>query len=325
MLHLYYRKPKREPRWIQGDQYLRNFAASVIDSVRPRSIGGVERVFLNLCKGLDQIGAPYRINQPFSDIKPADSVGVLGLGRTSLEGYTQDNEVVAGIALMTHPSEWPDLCENYPIRAYLQHSEWAANLYRPYYGNKVGLWPAGIDTEAWKPQERIQAPEWDVLLYNKIRWNHERQAKELLDPIRKVMLDAGATVRELKPGAYSPKQYRQLLQSSRSMVFVCEHESQGLACQEALSSGVPVFAWDQGFCLDPNYELWEGGRAIPATSVPFFDERCGERFRDASEFAAKFHEFLTEAQMGSYLPRTYILENLTLAKSAERFLEFFLD
>ena len=323
MLNLYFRKPKRQSRWIHGDQYLRNFAASVIGTIQPRPIGGVERVFLNLCKGLDQIGISYRVNQSFDTISSSDKVGILGLGRASLEGYTLDNQIVAGISLMTHPAEWPDLCEQYPIRTYLQHSEWAADLYRPYFGNKVDLWAAGIDTQTWKPPPRQQKKSWDVLLYNKVRWNHDKVDAELVQPIRNAMIEAGASFVELKAGSYRSDDYLRLLHACKSMVFVCEHESQGLACQEAMATGLPIFAWDQGFCLDPNYLIWEGGRPVPATSVPFFDERCGDRFSDAADFVRKFHNFLLSVRHGEYMPRSYILEYLTLESSAKHFLEFF--
>jgi glycosyltransferase involved in cell wall biosynthesis len=36
------------------------------------------------------------------------------------------------------------------------------------------------------------------------------------------------------------------------MVFLCEHETQGFAYQQALSCGVPIIAWDRGGLLqDP--------------------------------------------------------------------------
>jgi hypothetical protein len=41
--------------------------------------------------------------------------------------------------------------------------------------------------------------------------------------------------------------YRRLLQRSRALVFLCEHETQAIAYQEALASNVPVLAWDNGY------------------------------------------------------------------------------
>jgi hypothetical protein len=106
------------------------------------------------------------------------------------------------------------------------------------------------------------------------------------------------------------------------MVFLCEYESQGLAYQECLSCGVPVLAWDQGHWLDPNRFAW-GQPDIPATSVPYFDGRCGERFARPEEFDDKLSTFLARIEASTYSPREFVLENLTLKGSAKQFLSFF--
>src|SRR6202035_5243744 len=102
------------------------------------------------------------------------------------------------------------------------------------------------------------------------------------------------------------------------MLFLCEHESQGLAYQECLASGVPVLAWDQGMWLVPDRFAW-GDPQIPATSVPCFDERCGLRFRGIEEFPEKLTEFLDRRTVMS--PRDYIIENLTVEKCSRHFLQ----
>lgn len=104
------------------------------------------------------------------------------------------------------------------------------------------------------------------------------------------------------------------------MIFVCEHESQGLAYQECLSTGVPVLAWEQGQWLDPNRFAW-GTADIPATSVPYWDERCGLKFKDINEFPERLIEFLDKRAQGKFSPRDYIIENLTLKKCAGSFLK----
>ena len=35
------------------------------------------------------------------------------------------------------------------------------------------------------------------------------------------------------------------------MIFLVEHETQGIAYQEAMACDVPILAWDQGNWLDP--------------------------------------------------------------------------
>ena len=101
------------------------------------------------------------------------------------------------------------------------------------------------------------------------------------------------------------------------MVFLCEHETQGMAYQEAMSSGLPILAWDPGTWLDPNSARFSD-QPIPACSVPFFDERCGERFKDESELEAAFTRFWQKR--AEYAPRAYVKDQLSFAGSARAYL-----
>ena len=111
-----------------------------------------------------------------------------------------------------------------------------------------------------------------------------------------------------------------MLQQCRAMIFLCEHESQGFACCEALSMNVPVFAWDQGQWLDPNRFMWNDP-VVEATSVPYFDTRCGMTFKDFEDFKNGINQFWKRVGDADFNPREYILENLTLKKSAQRMLD----
>lgn len=317
MIHLIYRTRPETDRWVPGDRWVRPIVRRVI---RGRPIpGGIDKVFLNLAAGLTELGVPFRVNSPWSKIRPEDQVGVIGRERRCLAGYDRPNPLVAGVALMTHPSEWPDLCEEYPVRKYVQHCEWALALYRPYFGpDRCAIWPVGIDTEAWRPGPP-EGKRVDFLLYDKVRWEHERYEQELLQPLRAELRRRGLTFEEIRYGRYRPDDYAAALGRCRALLFVCEHESQGLAYQEALSSGLPVLAWDPGEWLDPQRFTW-GTPHVPATSVPYFDARCGERFADAGVFSSALDLFLERLRNGHFAPRDYILEHLTLAGCARRYL-----
>ncbi|HWZ35233.1 MAG TPA: hypothetical protein VNW51_03695 [Mucilaginibacter sp.] len=283
-------------------------------------IGGVEKVFVNLCKSFDKLGAAYTVNRAFKKIAPDEPVVILGLGQNCLDRYNRPNKIIAGIGLMTHPSEWPSLFSEYPVAKYLQHSNWSCNVYIPYYGkDNCETWPAGIDTDHWAPDHKI-AKTNDVLIYNKIRWDKQNTSERLLKPIKEKLDQLGLSYKEIIYGYYDEKQYFDLLQQSKSMIFLCEHESQGFACCEALSMDVPVFAWDQGYCLDPNRFDWNDP-VIPATSVPFFDQRCGMRFKDLDEFDQDIAVFWSGVKQGKFTPRNFVVENLSLEKSGLRMLE----
>jgi glycosyltransferase involved in cell wall biosynthesis len=314
---LYYRVPPESDRWLPGDRFIRPMARRAIYG-KPRP-GGVDQMFANLCLGLDRIGVPYVVNLPFRELKPDDHVGVLGRGRHSLDGYDRSNPIVAGIGLMTHPSEWPTLCEEYPVALYLQHSQWATDVYRPYFKERCRTWPVGIDTQMWQPAH-ISERRVDFLIYDKILWQREQVVPALLTAIREELARRKLTFVDIRYGAYSEPEYQASLASCRAMIFLCEHESQGLACQGALASDVPVLAWDQGRYLDPNRVAW-GQPDVPATSVPYFDDRCGLTFRDVGEFPRALAQFLDLERSCAFAPRSFIVERLTLEKCSANFLD----
>jgi glycosyltransferase involved in cell wall biosynthesis len=314
---LYYRHPPAGDRWLPADRFLRPLVRRAVRG-RPR-LGGIEKVFLNLRLGLDRLGIAYEVNLPFDRLEPEDRVGVLGLGRYALQGYDRDIPVLAGIGLMTHPSEWPSLCEDYPVVRYLQHSIWAKDIYEPFFKDKCRIWPVGIDTQSWRPAES-GGSRVDFLIYDKLRWQREQLVPLLLVPIRDELTRRRLTFMDIRYGEYDEREYRAALRSCRAMIFLCEHESQGLAYQECLASGVPILAWDQGWCLDPDRDAW-GQPEIPATSVPYFDERCGVRFRNVQAFPEALSRFLDLERSGSFSPRSYMIENLTLEKCSANFVD----
>ena len=277
----------------------------------------MDKVFVNLCLGLDRLGIRYDVNLSFNELQADDRIGVLGRGRRCLEGFQNRNPIVAGIGLMTHPSEWPTLCDDYSVARYLQHSEWANNLYKPYFGDRCATWPVGIDTYSWTPVS--VAKDFDFLLYDKVRWDRQEYEPRLIQPIRDSLNRRKLKFAELRYGLYEETEFRQLLARSRALIFLCEHESQGLAYQECLSCDVPVLAWDQGYCLDPNRFQW-GTPEIPATSVPYFDFRCGEKFRRPEDFELQLDRFVERLYQRQFRPRHYVLENLTLEKCSGQFL-----
>lgn len=316
-LCLYYLPEPESDRWLPGDRFIRPLARRLIRG--PHRAGGLDKVFVNLRLGLDRLGIAYEINPAFRRLQKEDRVAVLGRGRHCLEGYAQPNPIVAGIGLMTHPSEWPTLCEDYPVVRYLQHSAWCDAVYRRYFGNRCGIWPVGIDTDRWQPAHP-DGKSVDFLLYDKIHWEREAREADLLSPIRTALAQNGLTCETLRYGNYTPDVFGTALARCRAMIFLSAHESQGIAAQEALASGVPIFAWDPGTVQDPERFRW-GEPVIPATSVPYFDVRCGLRFRDQAEFFARLPEFREGLEAGRFAPRDYIVENLTLEKCSRHFVE----
>jgi len=209
----------------------------------------------------------------------------------------------------------PDLMKDARFRKYILVAPWMYDMFRPVYGDACVRWHAGIDIDEWSDAGN-SPKDIDFLIYDKIRWNHDELEVKFLNRIQAVLSARGLRTRTIRYKFHDHATYRQLLQRSRAMIFLCEHETQGLAYQEALASNVPLLAWDNGYWLDP---LWKkfSQKMIPASSVPFFSGECGERFRDIEEFEAVLSVFLN--RLGTFKPRKYVAENLSMKESAETY------
>lgn len=315
-LLLYFRKPAVKDRFILGDRYILPLLRKIIKGQRQSSL---EMVFQILCKGFDLLNQPYQVNVPFHKIHPNDKIIILGLGEGALKGYEKPNKLVAGIGLMTHPSMWLDLFQTYPVTVYLQHSEWTCAIYNKWFGSGTcKIWPAGINTQFWQPKS--EATKAYILVYVKFLWNQEQNKEDILKPILNYLKKENIPYKTIVYGDYDINTYKELLISCKGMIFLCEHESQGLAYQEAMAMNVPIFAWDQGFWLDPNRFEWGEKNPVPSSSVPYFDERCGDKFKNLDEFYQKFPTYYHALNAFKFTPRDYVLENLSLEKSAEKML-----
>lgn len=277
------------------------------------------RVFLNLRAGLDLLHVQYRVND-YRYIKkhPKEIACIIGKPHV-LDRIEWKNPIIFGAAVYSHPSDDPDLLNRLPIRKILVPGEWMRKMCEPAWLDKVITWPVGIDTEKWLPTNTNK--KIDILLYDKVRWERGYYEKELIEPIKRTLKAHGLHVTVIRYGYYKEKDYHTLLRDSKAMIFLCEHETQGIAYQQALSCGVPILAWDRGgFWQDPQYYPLRV-KYEPVSSVPYWDDRCGTKFKDLSEFPRMLEKFLNRLHGGQFAPRDYILENLTLEKCARQYVE----
>jgi hypothetical protein len=100
------------------------------------------------------------------------------------------------------------------------------------------------------------------------------------------------------------------------MVYLSRHETQGIAAQQMLAAGVPLFAWDEGgFWQDPKYFPREV-KFGPVTSVPYWDDRCGMKFRGGDDLVGAFDAFWRDIETHAFSPREMVVERLTLERCA---------
>jgi glycosyltransferase involved in cell wall biosynthesis len=282
----------------------------------------------------------YRANDyGYAERHPDELACIIG-GPYVLDKLSWKNPILFGAAVHSHPVADPDLLERLPIQKVLVPGEWMRQMCEPFWGANVAAWPVGIDTDRWRPltadyearggsDEKLKAEigkvakerTTDFLIYDKVRWEHEAFERSLIQPVSDELKRRGLSFREIRYGFYEEEEFENQLASCKAMIFLCEHETQGIAYQQALACDVPILAWDRsGFWQDPAYYPRKV-KFSPVSSVPYWDERCGMKFEAASDFPAAMDEFWNRVQAGRFAPRDYILENLTLEKCARKYLD----
>lgn len=304
-------------RFVPYDRHVRRLVKRLAVRVgyRPR-MSGFQMWFKLLVDALVTSGYTVEVNnRRLAEQHPDWPVGLVGYP-CLLDGWDLPNLALLGPALFDHPTQCPGLMDDQRFRFYLVTCSWMEDLFRPSWGDRVATWYAGIDPSDWNVPAGTDR-DIDVLVYDKIRWNRETLAPTFHDTIASTLLRLGLRSHVVRYGSYAHDDYRDLLRRSRSMVFLCEHETQGMAYQEALASGVPVIAWDNGYWLDPAARTLSA-EPVPASSVPYFSTDCGEKFTDVSQFDEVFSRFWSNLE--SYRPRRFVETQLSVTGSAEAYM-----
>jgi len=194
---------------------------------------------------------------------------------------------------------------------YIQPSEWAVNVWKHFNADKIlpiksMCFP--VDTNRFKP---IDNERNNVFIYFKRRKVEELEYVKNFLNLNNISYKIFDYVKR-----YKETDYLSYLQKSKYGIIIDAHESQGFAIQEALSCNVPLLVWNVS---NLNQEEGVNYPNLEASSIPYWDKRCGEYFYDKSEFENKYNEFISK--LGRYNPREYILDNLSVEKCSERFKE----
>lgn len=285
-------------------------------SGRPK-VTGFEVWFLLLKQALEQVGRRVLVNEfGVARDNPQAPVGMCGYPQI-LDDWWLPNPAVLGPGLYDHPSQAPRLMDDARFRVYVTTCGWHHDMFAPVYGEqRCGHWHAGFALSDW-PDVSSVPKDIDVLIYDKVRWQRDHFEPTLIAPLRRALETRGLKHETIRYGRYDYRDYRRQLERSKAMIFLCEHETQGMAYQEAMASNVPILAWDPGTWVDPSASKYDS-KPIAACSVPFFDDSCGDRFRDFSDFEATLDRFW--ARRASLAPRAYVARELTLEASANAYL-----
>ena len=205
----------------------------------------------------------------------------------------------------------------YTNAIYVQPSLWVVNLWKSKSDNlRLEELPWGVDTVRFKEENPPEKREL-VFVYYKSR-----------NPVELGYIETRLKERNIEytlfgyTSRYNEDDYVNCLKNAKYGIWVDAHESQGFALQEALSCNVPLLVWN---ITSMNQEYNSSYSDIPATTIPFWDERCGEVFYNESEFPYIFDFFLEKIEKRKYEPRKYILENISREVCENRLIKLIQD
>lgn len=256
---------------------------------------GPDKVALNLLLGLKKIGVDFVENEI------ADVNGSHCITHKVRTGEMPKNSLLGPNLFVLPTDPMGSLMRQY--KNFVVPSDWVKKLYESFElpsHVKLHTWAVGIDTEKFCPAGSIGKK---CLVY------HKRGDENTLNDILSSLESIGIEYHLIKYGSYDESGLISACHDSRFAILNTNTESQGIAYQEILSMGVPCYVIDK--------KIWDDKPDIscPASSVPYFDERCGIKHDDLS----RLDEFIDS--LSSFKPRDYIIDNLTVELSAKRYID----
>jgi hypothetical protein len=257
----------------------------------------------SVIEGFIKIKANFNYN-PLHPSKLADTIVVLAGVRTLRQAIKLKKKGVikklfAGPNIVSFSYDHNYLAGSPEIDKYILNCDWTLDLYVedcPSLKNRCLIWPAGVDTGYWKPDERIKSDS--ILIF-------EKQNKGPVGPIlpyADYLRSLGWKVNILKYGSFSHKEYRSLLQKSVLMIGFVIDESQGIAWAEAWSTNVPTLIWRN----NKNSFL---GRTYKTSTAPYLCKANGLFFDNFIDFKKKFDFW--EKNRKSFAPRKWVIKNMS--------------
>jgi hypothetical protein len=265
---------------------------------------GPGKVVTNLLLGLEKANIPYKNN---GIVLPDDKL--LILQSHSVLHQSLANDRVIGPNICTLPiDDYQVMSQNY--KKMIVPCEWVKDLYLKWLPeDKLFVWPVGINTDTFYDMSG-EEKEIDCLIYFKRR--NESELQLVIDFLNQ----NNQSYEVIRYGSYSEEHFINTLKKSKYGIVIDKCESQGIAIEEMMSTNLPLLVWDTIIWDDRGEEF-----AVPATSVPYWDDSCGVKIDNADDLREKFNFFMDNLK--SFNPRTYILNNLALDESAKKIINVY--
>jgi hypothetical protein len=256
---------------------------------------GPGEVFKYVLMGFKELGVNYKLNEK------GDINWFIQRNRAlDTEPITSFPNLFIGPNIVDIPPYCPALMDYNNYVTSIVPSPWVKSLHTKWLPeNKVTVWPAGIDYNRWC--ESKQPIEQEFMIYFKNRSRADLALVTSFLDSKKIKYII------VEYGTFNQDQFFDKISKSRYGLVIDGTETQGMAIAEMMSCNLPLLVWDVKKTNDP----------FPPTSIPYFDETCGEVFYDILDMPVTLDKFL----QGSYEPREYILKNCNYITQAKKILE----
>jgi glycosyltransferase involved in cell wall biosynthesis len=254
---------------------------------------GPGKVVSNLLKGFDRNNISYHLN----------SDGGKNIILQSCIRLTNNiSNCLLGPNIVTLPIDSVHIMDFEKYESLLVPSYWVKLLYMRWIPeSKIKIWAVGIDTDLFSDKSGLNK-EYDFLIYFK------RRSVVELNGLIAILNSMNKTYTLIEYGNYDELQFINAISKSKYGIIIDNTESQGIAIQEMMSCNLPLIVWDVKYWVDRGEEY-----RCEATSVPYWDIICGEKFYDISYLP----ECIQKIENMTYNPREYILRNLSIDISTQ--------
>ncbi|PIT88169.1 MAG: hypothetical protein COU29_04120 [Candidatus Magasanikbacteria bacterium CG10_big_fil_rev_8_21_14_0_10_36_32] len=272
---------------------------------------GPAAVTESLLRGLRELNYIYKYNVNAAEIEKDDTIYInesVATLKWAINAKKQGKikRLITGPNITVAPDDQGGIMLDQNIDLILFPSQWTKNFWlltNPELAEKIKIWPAGVVLPSKTDEEKKY-----FIVYQK------NASDSLLKSIVENLIGQNIQFKMINYGNYKQEDYFKLLNGSRGMIYLSESESQGLALQEAWAHNVPTLVWNRGY-VEQKQRRFEGKKI----SAPYLTEQAGMFFVGQADFNDTLEQFISK--LVNFVPREYIMNNLTDKICAENFLK----
>lgn len=276
------------------------------ESIYDGPVRGPYKVIVNLIESLEECNIPFAVNED-----KYDKNYLVHYGR---EGHEKHSKLEHGSCVIG-PQIWPfdpygeflrDNPQYYRKLIVPSISPKISFIDQGFVEDKIAVWPVGIK------EINIEGRGDKVLVYQKERSDSDVQVVTNFLDSKDIDYDF------LKYGTYSEADFDRCLKSCSRAIIVGRPETQGIAYQEMMSSGMPLLLWE----VDEWYDMGvpEPYRKYPEpTLAHYFSDECGMKFYSVDELESSFDTFMNT----EYDPKSYVKRELSYKVTVQKLLALF--